>query len=62
MHKKIIKPGMTEEQKVKSIHDYVVNNMRHTGGSDFLIGENALRAEGHATGYEVQIFEPKTKR
>jgi transglutaminase-like putative cysteine protease len=42
--KQIIKPDMTQVQKVKAIHDYVVTKVAYSSGSDILIGDNALKA------------------
>ncbi|MFC5468939.1 transglutaminase domain-containing protein [Cohnella suwonensis] len=42
--KKIVKPGMTDEQKVKAIFDYVVAHVKYSKGTDYVSGENALEA------------------
>ncbi|MBH5318757.1 transglutaminase domain-containing protein [Paenibacillus sp. GSMTC-2017] len=42
--KKIIKPNMTDVQKVKAIFDYVVTHIKYSKGVDFLSAENALEA------------------
>lgn len=42
--KKILKPNMTEEQKVKAIFDYVVTQIKYSSGADYISAANALKA------------------
>lgn len=42
--KKIITPKMTAEQKVKAIHDYVIQKITYSSGTDYISSENALEA------------------
>ncbi|WP_372631578.1 transglutaminase domain-containing protein [Cohnella sp.] len=42
--KKILKPNMTDEQKVKAIFDYVVTRIKYSSGTDYISAANALKA------------------
>ncbi|OXS52821.1 hypothetical protein B1A99_32010 [Cohnella sp. CIP 111063] len=42
--KKILKPNMTDEQKVKAIFDYVVTRIKYSSGADYISAANALKA------------------
>lgn len=42
--KKILKPNMTDEQKVKAIFDYVVTRIQYSGEMDDISAINALKA------------------
>ncbi len=48
--KKIIKPNMTQEQKLKAIHDYVVKNMTYLLRRAPINGESALNAINNKEG------------
>ncbi|MBO9597279.1 MAG: hypothetical protein J7559_05595, partial [Cohnella sp.] len=57
---KIIKPGMTEEQKARAIHDYVVTQIVYGGGASNTSATNALiaieKGKGTCTYYSSLFY------
>ncbi len=57
---KIIKPGMTEEQKARAIHDYVVTHIVYVGGTSNTSAKNALvaieKGKGSCTFYSSLFY------